>query len=151
MGSDDRFEQYLREVSLRQPSAAVQRKLLRRAKLQMRSTRRWRQMKVALVAAAVLLLVINVVAEGILARNIAAVTGQADIRAPLLTKPISINSLRARRQLIIETLELNGNGAVRDKEDDNVHQDGSVEPSERAKPGSAPQGRRSIPGASARV
>jgi len=112
MNSQQGFEQRLRRAPLRQPSAEVESELLWRAERLTRSRRRWRQMTVAVVAAAALLLMVNVVAGQIHARNIATLTGQPTIGEPLRTTLIFAENLRARKQLITNSLEQNDNGSA---------------------------------------
>jgi len=112
MNSQQGFEQRLRRAPLRQPSAEVASELLWRAERLTRSRRRWRQMTVAVVAAAALLLMVNVVAGQIYARNIAALTGQPTIGEPVRTTLIFAENLRARKQLITNSLEQNGDASA---------------------------------------
>lgn len=102
----------MRSVALRQPSAGLEGELLGRAKRLTRSRRRWRQMTVAVVAAAVLLVMVNVVAGQIYARDIAALTGQPTTGQRLHTTLVFAEKLRARQQLITNSLEHNGEASA---------------------------------------
>jgi hypothetical protein len=84
--------------------------LMRRAKLQMASRKRWRQLTTVLVAAAVLLVIVNLAVGQIYAQSVPAMTGQPGISDALPVTPICVEAIRARKQLMTTTLELNGNG-----------------------------------------
>lgn len=83
---------------------------MRRARAQMTSRKRWRQLTAIVVAAAVLLIVVNLAVGQIYAQSMIALTGQPGISEALPVTPICVEAIRARKQLMTTTLELNGNG-----------------------------------------
>ncbi len=87
----------------------MQDELVQQAKLQMASRKRWRQLTALVVAAAVLLIIVNLAVGQIYAQNMAALTGQPGISEALPVTPICVEAIRARKQLMTTTLELNGN------------------------------------------
>jgi negative regulator of sigma E activity len=110
MADHDRIEQRLRQVPLRGPSRGMRDELMQRARLQMASRKRWRQLTALVVAAAVLLIVVNLAVGQMYAQSMAAVTGQPGISETIPVTPICVEAIRARKQLMTTTLELNGNG-----------------------------------------
>jgi len=102
-----RFEQRLRAVSLREPSEATAAQLFGRAALRMRSQRLWRGMTVTLVAAAGLLLMINVLVGEFYAQRIAGLSTPPGMSGRLQTRLIFAENLRARKRFISKSLQPN--------------------------------------------
>lgn len=111
MGNESRLEEGLREVRLRRPPTHVRSELLLAAQREARSRRRLRRVTWALVAAAALLLVVNLVAMHVYT-TAAASPGEGPYMTPEVTLgPTSYEAIQTRYHAITNAVVPNGDHA----------------------------------------
>lgn len=102
--TDRDMEDRLRKVELLQPPSQAKREVLQQAERRSTINRRLRLAVVTLAAAAALLLIVNFVADDFIQARIDALTPES------ISAAECARALKARQQLILETLEFNVNG-----------------------------------------
>ena len=113
MGNESRFEEGLRRVRLRRPPAHVRSELLLAAHREARSQRRLRRITWALVTAAALLLVVNMVALHIYSTAVGPPAGGPGAAGEINLSPVSYEAIQERYQAITNAVVPNGDHAPR--------------------------------------
>ena len=103
MMNDDRLERRLRESPPPEPRPEVKAELLHRARRKMAARRRGRILRWAWAAAAALLIAINLAADHLHTRRLAAITGAPAIQRPLAGTAYA-EGLRYRAELLSELI-----------------------------------------------
>ena len=113
MGNESRLEDGLRRVRLRRPPAHVRSELLLAAHREARSQRRLRRMTWALVTAAALLLVVNMVAAHLYSTATATASDGPGVTTEINLVPTSCEAIQERYHAITNAVVPNGDHAPR--------------------------------------
>ncbi len=108
---NDRYDERLKNIALKQPPAALRDRIMSEARVKMRAQRFWHRLAMAAAAAAVLLIVVNIIFCGLCAQNVAKQMKWP--RAIQCMPPLSPAAQNIRERGHMITSDIDGNETIR--------------------------------------